>query len=101
MTDPGGSWHVVFGATGAIGGAVVGELVRAGWQVRAVSRGGPAGRGAQRGPGAGCARTGLGLLRPARNRLDRGPDGVRADLGREEAPIARPSGPAAHLPLPA
>ena len=47
MTDPGGSWHVVFGATGAIGGAVVGALVRAGRQVRAVSRGGQAPDGAQ------------------------------------------------------
>jgi nucleoside-diphosphate-sugar epimerase len=47
MTDPGGSWHVVFGATGAIGGAVVGELARAGRQVRAVSRGGQAPDGAQ------------------------------------------------------
>jgi len=47
MTDPGGSWQVVFGATGAIGGAVVGELVRAGRPVRAVSRGGQAPAGAQ------------------------------------------------------
>ena len=47
MTDPGGSWHVVFGATGAIGGAVVGELARAGRQVRAVSRSGQAPDGAQ------------------------------------------------------
>jgi nucleoside-diphosphate-sugar epimerase len=47
MTDPGGSWNVVFGATGAIGGAVVRELVRAGRQVRAVSRGGQAPNGAQ------------------------------------------------------
>jgi nucleoside-diphosphate-sugar epimerase len=47
MTDPGGSWHVVFGATGAIGGAVVSELARAGRQVRAVSRGGHAPDGAQ------------------------------------------------------
>jgi len=47
MTDPGGSWHVVFGATGAIGGAVVSELARAGRQVRAVSRGGQAPDGAQ------------------------------------------------------
>ena len=46
MTDPGGSWHVVFGATGAIGGAVVGELARAGRRVRAVSRGGQAPDGA-------------------------------------------------------
>ena len=47
MTDLGGSWHVVFGATGAVGGAVVGELVRAGRRVRAVSRGGQAPDGAQ------------------------------------------------------
>ena len=47
MTDPGGSWHVVFGATGAIGGAVVRELAHAGRQVRAVSRGGQAPDGAQ------------------------------------------------------
>ena len=43
LAPPGrGSWHVVFGATGAIGSAVVGELVRAGRKVRAVSRGGRA-----------------------------------------------------------
>jgi nucleoside-diphosphate-sugar epimerase len=48
MADPGGgSWHVVFGASGAIGGAVVGELVRAGRPVRAVSRSGRAPDGAQ------------------------------------------------------
>jgi nucleoside-diphosphate-sugar epimerase len=47
MTDAGDSWHVVFGATGAIGGAVVDELTRAGRQVRAVSRGGQAPDGAQ------------------------------------------------------
>src|SRR5215469_4176311 len=47
MTDPGGSWNVVFGATGAIGGAVVSELARAGRPVRAVSRGGQAPDGAQ------------------------------------------------------
>jgi len=46
MTELGGSWHVVFGATGAIGNAVVGELVRAGRNVRAVSRGGRAADGA-------------------------------------------------------
>ena len=40
MAEPGGPLHVVFGATGAIGGAVVGELVRAGRSVRAVSRSG-------------------------------------------------------------
>ena len=47
MAEPGGSLHVVFGATGAIGGAVVSELVRAGRSVRAVSRGGQAPEGAQ------------------------------------------------------
>jgi len=47
MTQPGGSLHVVFGATGAIGGAVVGALVHAGRSVRAVSRGGRAPKGAQ------------------------------------------------------
>jgi nucleoside-diphosphate-sugar epimerase len=47
MAEPGGSLHVVFGATGAIGGAVVAELVRAGRRVRAVSRGGQAPEGAQ------------------------------------------------------
>ena len=47
MAEPGGSLHVVFGATGAIGGAVVGELVRAGRSVRAVSRGGQAPEGAR------------------------------------------------------
>jgi nucleoside-diphosphate-sugar epimerase len=47
MAEPDGSWHVVFGATGAIGGAVVGELVRAGRSVRAVSRSGQAPEGAQ------------------------------------------------------
>jgi nucleoside-diphosphate-sugar epimerase len=47
MTEPGTSWHVVFGATGAIGSAVVTELVRAGRDVRAVSRGGQAPDGAQ------------------------------------------------------
>jgi nucleoside-diphosphate-sugar epimerase len=41
------SLHVVFGGTGAIGGAVVTELVRAGRDVRAVSRGGQAPDGAQ------------------------------------------------------
>jgi NAD(P)-dependent dehydrogenase (short-subunit alcohol dehydrogenase family) len=46
MAEPGGSWHVIFGATGAIGGAAVGELVRAGRTVRAVSRGGQAPDGA-------------------------------------------------------
>jgi nucleoside-diphosphate-sugar epimerase len=47
MTEADGSLHVVFGATGAIGGAVVGELVRAGRRVRAVSRGGRAPERAQ------------------------------------------------------
>ena len=45
MSD--GSIHVVFGATGAIGRAVVAELVRRGETVRAVSRGGRAPAGAQ------------------------------------------------------
>jgi nucleoside-diphosphate-sugar epimerase len=45
MSD--GSAHVVFGATGAIGGAVVAELVRRGHAVRAVSRGGQAPDGVQ------------------------------------------------------
>src|SRR5215469_12988062 len=47
MTEPNHSLHVVFGATGAIGGAVVGELLREGRRVRAVSRGGRAPKGAQ------------------------------------------------------
>jgi nucleoside-diphosphate-sugar epimerase len=47
MTQPDDSLHVVFGAAGAIGGAVVGELLRAGRSVRAVSRGGRAAKGAQ------------------------------------------------------
>jgi nucleoside-diphosphate-sugar epimerase len=47
MTERDDSLHVVFGATGAIGGAVVTELVRAGRDVRAVSRGGQAPDGAQ------------------------------------------------------
>jgi len=47
MAEPGGPLHVVFGATGAIGGAVVSELVRAGRSVRAVSRSGQAPEGAQ------------------------------------------------------
>jgi nucleoside-diphosphate-sugar epimerase len=47
MTQPDDSLHVVFGATGAIGSAVVGELVRAGRSVRAVSRSGQAPKGAQ------------------------------------------------------
>jgi nucleoside-diphosphate-sugar epimerase len=46
MKQPDESLHVVFGATGAIGGAVVGELVRAGRSVRAVSRSGRAPEGA-------------------------------------------------------
>ena len=47
MTEPGGPLQVVFGASGAIGGAVVSELVRAGRRVQAVSRGGQAPKGAQ------------------------------------------------------
>ena len=47
MTELGGSLQVVFGASGAIGGAVVSELVRADRRVRAVSRGGQAPEGAQ------------------------------------------------------
>jgi nucleoside-diphosphate-sugar epimerase len=47
MTEPGGSLHVVFGATGAIGGAVVTGLLHAGRTVRAASRGGQAPDGAQ------------------------------------------------------
>ena len=47
MTDLDGPLHVVFGATGAIGSAVVTELVDAGRDVRAVSRGGQAPHGAQ------------------------------------------------------
>jgi nucleoside-diphosphate-sugar epimerase len=41
------STHVVFGATGGIGGAVVAELVRRGRRVRAVSRRGEAPEGAE------------------------------------------------------
>jgi uncharacterized protein YbjT (DUF2867 family) len=47
MTEPNHFLHVVFGATGAIGSAVVSELVRAGRSVRAVSRSGRAPQGAQ------------------------------------------------------
>ena len=47
MTEPHDSLHVVFGATGAIGRAVVTELVRGGRDVRAVSRGGQAPDGAR------------------------------------------------------
>jgi uncharacterized protein YbjT (DUF2867 family) len=47
MTERDDSLHVVFGATGAIGGVVVIELVHAGRGVRAVSRGGQAPYGAQ------------------------------------------------------
>ena len=47
MTEPDHSLHVVFGATGAIGGAVTGELLREGRTVRAVSRTGWAPKGAQ------------------------------------------------------
>jgi uncharacterized protein YbjT (DUF2867 family) len=46
MTEP-GALHVVFGATGAIGGAVVTELLHTGRTVRAVSRSGRAPDGAQ------------------------------------------------------
>jgi nucleoside-diphosphate-sugar epimerase len=53
-TKPGGGddgaepfLHVVFGATGAIGGAVAGELLREGRNVRAVSRRGRVPKGAQ------------------------------------------------------
>jgi nucleoside-diphosphate-sugar epimerase len=45
--QPDRSLHVVFGATGAIGSAVVGELLRRGHNVRAVSRRGQAPEGAQ------------------------------------------------------
>jgi nucleoside-diphosphate-sugar epimerase len=45
MSD--GSVQVVFGATGAVGRAVVVELVRVGYPVRAVSRGGQAPEGVQ------------------------------------------------------
>jgi uncharacterized protein YbjT (DUF2867 family) len=41
------STHVVFGATGGIGGAVVAELLRRGQSVRAVSRHGAAPEGAE------------------------------------------------------
>ena len=47
MTEPNHFLHVVFGATGAIGGAVVGELLRENRSVRAVSRSGRAPQGAQ------------------------------------------------------
>src|SRR5262249_56636060 len=47
MTEPDDSWHVVFGATGAIGRTVVTELLHAGRHVRAVSHGGQAPAGAQ------------------------------------------------------
>ena len=56
MTEPDDSLHVVFGAAGAIGGAVVTELLRAGGNVRAVSRGGQAPEGAQ-GVAADASRT--------------------------------------------
>ena len=45
--QPNRSLHVVFGATGAIGSAAVGELLRRGHSVRAVSRRGQAPEGAQ------------------------------------------------------
>jgi nucleoside-diphosphate-sugar epimerase len=44
--QPSDSAHVVFGATGGIGGAIVAELLRRGKNVRAVSRGGAAPEGA-------------------------------------------------------
>ena len=47
MTQPDDSLPVVFGAIGAIGSAVVGELLRTGRSVRAVSRSGRAPEGAQ------------------------------------------------------
>src|SRR5215813_3001828 len=47
MTTPDRLVHVVFGATGAIGTAVVAELTRRGDRVRAVSRRGQAPRGAE------------------------------------------------------
>jgi nucleoside-diphosphate-sugar epimerase len=47
MMQPNRSLHVVFGATGAIGSAVVGELLRRDHSVRAVSRRGQAPKGAQ------------------------------------------------------
>jgi nucleoside-diphosphate-sugar epimerase len=47
MMQPNRSPHVVFGASGAIGSAVVGELLRRGHGVRAVSRQGQAPEGAQ------------------------------------------------------
>jgi uncharacterized protein YbjT (DUF2867 family) len=45
--EPNHFLRVVFGATGAIGGAVVGELLWEGRSVRAVSRGGRAPTGAR------------------------------------------------------
>jgi len=54
VTERDDSVHIVFGATGAIGRAVVTELLRAGRDVRAVSRGGQAPDGAQ-GVAAGAA----------------------------------------------
>ena len=47
MTTPDRLVHVVFGATGAIGTAVVAELMRRGERVRAVSRRGQAPGGAE------------------------------------------------------
>ena len=49
MTELDGPLHVVFGATGAIGSAAVTELVHAGHDVRAVSRGGQAPDGGAKG----------------------------------------------------
>jgi hypothetical protein len=48
MVEPNHFLHVVFGTTGAIGGAVAGELLREARSVRAVDRGGRAPKGAQR-----------------------------------------------------
>jgi uncharacterized protein YbjT (DUF2867 family) len=47
MTPPDRPLHVVFGATGAVGTAVVAELVRRGETVRAVSRRGRAPQAAE------------------------------------------------------
>ena len=47
MTPPDRPVHVVFGATGALGTAVVAELVRRGETIRAVSRRGQAPQAAE------------------------------------------------------
>ena len=47
MSLPDQPVHVVFGATGGVGTAVVAELVRRGEKVRAVSRAGQAPEGAE------------------------------------------------------